>query len=366
MDENGYIVASGDPDRINKIHEGAVRVVTTKQAYVIDEEEAVVLKGTKPGVNLPIEFHNKIVGVVGVTGNPKDLFKFTNVIKMTVEVLLEQVDLNQQLIYKKQMMENWILDLIHPHDIDLVKLEEIATHYLKLQLGEKVSILVLEMDLDTAELIKMNSVQAYSEYLQELERCVPYPIAFSAYLENGAFIIGMQTNGAGAGYEQELIASQRIASYLKQRHYSCYIGIGKRYSGIIGYRKSYMQAKQSLQLFKKVRLFQLKETSDNFSISHISEWGIIRMLDTLQAELMEDIMEEYIPLFTSLNSELRSTLGVFLHYDLSIHEAASHLHIHRNTLIYRLEKIHDLLHLDPRKFKDAMVLKILFLQSLLN
>jgi carbohydrate diacid regulator len=364
MDENGYIVASGEPDRMNKKHEGAVRVVTTKKAYVIDEQEAEVLKGTKPGVNLPIEFHNKIVGVVGVTGNPKDLFKFTNVIKMTVEVLLEQVALNQQIIYKKQMMENWILDLIHPHDLDLVKLEEAATHYLRLQLGKEVSVLILDIGLETAELLKMNSVQTYSEWLQELERCVPYPIAFSGYLEDGAFIIGIQPNGLG--YEQELIASKRMASYLKQRHYSCYIGIGKRYSGVMGYRKSYLQAKQSLQLLKKIGLSQVKETSESFSISHISEWGIVRMLDTLQTELMEEIMEEYTPLFTTLNSELRSTLEVFLTYDLSVHEAASHLHIHRNTLIYRLEKIRDLLHLDPRKFKDAMVLKILFLQSLLN
>ena len=41
--------------------------------------------------------------------------------------------------------------------------------------------------------------------------------------------------------------------------------------------------------------------------------------------------------------------------------AAAKLHIHRNTMLYRLKQIVSTLHLDPRQFNDAIILKILLL-----
>ncbi|MCJ7789249.1 MAG: hypothetical protein MUP69_03540, partial [Candidatus Atribacteria bacterium] len=55
------------------------------------------LVGAKPGINLPIEYNNKIIGVVGITGEPNEVTPFGEVIKMTVEMMLQQEFLLKEL-----------------------------------------------------------------------------------------------------------------------------------------------------------------------------------------------------------------------------------------------------------------------------
>lgn len=53
MDENGIIIASGDPNRLNQHHTGAVLALRRDQAIEIDEKLAKQWQ-LKAGINLPI------------------------------------------------------------------------------------------------------------------------------------------------------------------------------------------------------------------------------------------------------------------------------------------------------------------------
>lgn len=59
-----------------------------------------------------------------------------------------------------------------------------------------------------------------------------------------------------------------------------------------------------------------------------------------------------------VNEENIKTLKAFLNHNLHIQKTAEELFIHRNTLIYRLNKISEQTGLDPRKFEDALSLQI--------
>lgn len=59
------------------------------------------------------------------------------------------------------------------------------------------------------------------------------------------------------------------------------------------------------------------------------------------------------------NQELKHTLECFFTNNLNLSDAAQKLFIHRNTLIYRLNKIHKATGYDPRSFEDAMNLSAL-------
>ena len=62
-------------------------------------------------------------------------------------------------------------------------------------------------------------------------------------------------------------------------------------------------------------------------------------------------------LFSSLEDEqLTETLEAFISEDLNLTQAATKLKIHRNTVIYRLDRIQEKLGKDPRKFTDAVEL----------
>jgi carbohydrate diacid regulator len=64
--------------------------------------------------------------------------------------------------------------------------------------------------------------------------------------------------------------------------------------------------------------------------------------------LMKLLAEEY----------LLETVEVFFDKNMSLTQTSKELKIHRNTLLYRLEKIKKVTGLDPRKFNDAMELKV--------
>ncbi len=70
---DGVILASGDKERIDSIHEGAIQVAKTGMPVLIDETLSKEFYNCKPGINLPIKFNDKIIGVIGITGNPNDL-----------------------------------------------------------------------------------------------------------------------------------------------------------------------------------------------------------------------------------------------------------------------------------------------------
>ena len=63
------------------------------------------------------------------------------------------------------------------------------------------------------------------------------------------------------------------------------------------------------------------------------------------------------------NEEMIHTIEVFFENNLNLSEAARKLYIHRNTLVYRLEKVQRLTGFDLREFDDAVTLKLMMLLS---
>lgn len=88
---------------------------------------------------------------------------------------------------------------------------------------------------------------------------------------------------------------------------------------------------------------------------------------TLVNKLANDSKQSYIDdvldtcALKELNDEDIKTINSFFDNQLNIAETARDLYIHRNTLIYRLDKYSSLLDLDIRHFDDAMKLKIVLM-----
>ncbi len=59
-----------------------------------------------------------------------------------------------------------------------------------------------------------------------------------------------------------------------------------------------------------------------------------------------------------LDEETQNTIQKFYENNLNISETARQLYLHRNTLVYRLERLEKMIGLDIRKFEDAMTFKL--------
>lgn len=116
--------------------------------------------------------------------------------------------------------------------------------------------------------------------------------------------------------------------------------------------KSYKEAKMALDVGK---IFY----SDKDVVSYAT-LGIGRLIYQLPVNLcrmfIHEIFGDRIP--EELDEETLSTLEKFFDNNLNVSETSRQLFLHRNTLVYRIEKLQKVTGLDVRNFDDAMTLKI--------
>lgn len=88
--------------------------------------------------------------------------------------------------------------------------------------------------------------------------------------------------------------------------------------------------------------------------------GLEKLLYRISLDDAKEYLDENLPSFdfSSLDNEMRSTIKILFNNQLNIADTAKELYIHRNTLIYRLDKFQKLTGLDLRNFDDAIICKV--------
>lgn len=88
-----------------------------------------------------------------------------------------------------------------------------------------------------------------------------------------------------------------------------------------------------------------------------------KMISLIPKELREKIFVEIFQKsrYDEMEEEMHQTGRAFLQNSLNLADTARDLYIHRNTLVYRLDKIHKITGLDLRNLKDALIYKICIL-----
>lgn len=128
------------------------------------------------------------------------------------------------------------------------------------------------------------------------------------------------------------------------------------YSGVINHLTDLGNAWQETSLALKVgKLFYSEQT-----VFPYNRLGIGRLIYRLPVPICENFLKELfgndIP--DSMDEETTATINRFLQNNLNIAETSRQLHMHRNTLIYRLDQVEKRTGLDLRRFEDAMTFKI--------
>lgn len=130
------------------------------------------------------------------------------------------------------------------------------------------------------------------------------------------------------------------------------IGIGTIVTGVKELATSFKEAQVSLEVSK------VFDTDKNV-ISYDS-LGIARLIYQLPTTLCEMFLREVFKRgsIESLDQETLFTIQKFFENNLNVSETSRKLFVHRNTLVYRLEKIKKLTGLDLREFDHAIVFKV--------
>lgn len=93
--------------------------------------------------------------------------------------------------------------------------------------------------------------------------------------------------------------------------------------------------------------------------------GIGRLIYQLPEEVCEMFIEEIFDgeSLDAIDGETLNIIRTFFENNLNLSETSRQLYVHRNTLVYRFEKIQKRFGLDLRSFEDALTFKIAMLVS---
>ena len=235
-----------------------------------------------------------------------------------------------------QFIKNVLMDNVLPGDLFLRSRE------LGFDGEAERAVLLIRMNnhVETNALTMIRSLfpETYSDFVVNLN-------------ENDIAVVKEIRHPIVAGDLEKL--ARAISDYIGKELYSMpYIGIGTVVTNVKDLIRSFKEAQISLEVGK---IFDQEK-----AIIRYEALGIARLIYQLPLTLCNMFLNEVFKKgsIDSLDMETNFTILRFFENNLNVSETSRKLFVHRNTLVYRLEKIKKLTGLDLREFDDAIVFKV--------
>ena len=166
-------------------------------------------------------------------------------------------------------------------------------------------------------------------------------------------IIVVKEVGENEGYEElNKIAESMVNLFRADADSDVHVAYGTIVGEIKEVSRSYKEARMALDVGKI--FFEEKD------VIAYSTLGIGRLIYQLPTTVCEMFLREVFKQgsIESLDQETLFTIQRFFENNLNVSETSRKLFVHRNTLVYRLEKIKKLTGLDLREFDHAIIFKV--------
>lgn len=349
MDDRGRIIGSGDPERLGELHEGALLVLS--QARVVDIDDAVArhLHGVRPGINLPLRVDGKIVGVIGLTGNPAQLRQYGELVCMTAEMMLEQARLMSMLAQDSRFREELVLNLIRTEELSPALME--WAHRLGIDPNQPRVAAVVEVD--SGQL----GVDSAMAELQQLQALLTLPerdnlIAIVSLSEMVVLKPALNNHGRWDAEDhrrrvENLLSRMNESSRLRVR-----IALGNYFSGPGCLVRSYRTARTTMAVGK--------QRMPGRRAYYYQDLMLPVLLGSLRSGWQADELARPLERLKAMdgNGLLLRTLNAWFLNNVQPTATAKALYIHRNTLEYRLNRISELTGLNLANFDARLLLYV--------
>lgn len=354
MDETGCIIASSDLSRIGTYHSGAQRVIRQKldELVISDADEYA---GAKNGINLPIIIEEKIVGVVGITGEKEEVQILGKIIQKMTKILIMDSYQNIQKKNMENMRNNFLFSWLFGND-DSGESEEnlqLRGQLLGIDIDfDRVVVVfgVIEKKLHAQPKDAEDEQRLYDQVIREIKRCLKKE-ANHPVCQIGTKIIGFFHSSD----QQEILKYAQEIIYNVEKQYSCqlYAGVGAVGTNRLEIRRSYREADTACNLAMRLKNKKIKVYSDvdiELLLENISKQD----RELFVKRIFKDCEEEETVRWVQL-------LRCYSENNGSITKTAEDLYIHKNTLQYRLSKLKEATGYDPRNIVESIPLYIAML-----
>lgn len=341
INSSGTIIASTNSARIGAFHEIGRKAAVT--GTTIEVAESDNFTGTRQGINMPLYHKDRLLAVIGITGSPEKVRKYAFLAQRITSLLIREQELGQYSRHQANKKQFVISSLLHGDTQN--------PEYLLKCLKE------FQIDPDTPKrLILIHTYPAASgqNYTDSVSGSVlsehqiqnffkTAGITLYTFRYPGDYLAVADNSGFSA-------LSGTLHNFAKKHADTLAIAVGRSVS-LYQLGLSLTTAETALR-----SLSFHQPSTDNICAENYAVFDDLTLEIVLSSVSPEDREEFSGKTIRQLSSDEKELLRTYFSLEMSLADTAEKLFLHKNTLQYKLNHIYKKCGLNPRKFRDAVLL----------
>ena len=338
INRNGIIYASTNTSRIGSFHEIGKKAADT--GTVIEVQESDHYEGTSAGVNIPVTHNGYLIAVIGISGSPDKVRKFAYLAEKITRLLIREQELSaasRTLSEKRTYLVSYLLsgsgtsvetygsESLPDKVADLNYIHDLLDEF-EINIGRKKRVLIIRMLSDRStvtissteeKILRMFTDHSIHLYMFQ------YPHEYTAIIDDS-------------------FPLEQLEGFCLSLSDSIQMGIG-RPAELFKLAASYDTA--------RIALNSLTDPADHYAL--FDDLTLEILLGSLNQTATAEFLTKTI---SCLDAADCSILRSYFDHEQSLSRTSEALYLHKNTLQYKLDRIHKICGLNPRSFKDGVIL----------
>ena len=320
VNAEGVIVASSRTYRIGKHHNGAHLLLEGGMDELIVEHTNDI-PGVLHGVNFPITIENVRVGMIGITGVPAEVKLIAKLVRELLQIHIDQARKDQEKLQLEQLRSSFLYEWLF--DAGAVAAPDFEER------GRVLGIRVLNPWTVGIFFLRNQGLKRYDGIQSQVQRLLDDSGRGEMTLCIGDLLILLLGERSAQAAKQRM---QRIQSLLES------LGVGRLPAGVGRCALTRDGVRRSLQDARVACRVSRRDAAR--PVSCYDELGLELIVDSIprseKKRIFGRVFQDYTP------EEIRQTMAMLKSYTRfsgSISRTAEELHIHKNSLQYRLRRL---------------------------
>lgn len=338
-DRNGIVIGSSDRSRIGQEIAEAPSVMTARAGYRMTAEEAAEIANTKAGVTYPIEdTDGSLLGTIAITGDPDKVDPFAMIVKKQAEMYLREQVFLETAFYRERATRTFVEDvLVFDPRISKKEILERRGKEFGYDRGQRYLALCGRYRFPTIAGERAYRVSSCGRILSFVKDIFPGGGNIAAFMDGNTMALFLaleeRNKGENAALDSVIGKCRSLIARCSGIGIEAYFGAGSPVSDIAEWSRSYREAKEALGLGKAI--------FPSRNIFPIKDYRFQELVYSAEKEARTRFVQDKLKPINGLKDaeEIKETILKWCENDFITGKTAEVLHVHRNTLHYRMDKI---------------------------
>ena len=383
-DINGIIIGAPAKERLGEFHPPSLPCIKYKKMSFDDEDAARKLGVWYPGSTVPLFFNNYVIGTAAIAGEPEVVLQFSTLVKNQIESMLREKIYTPSIRSPQSKIDELVRDIstFDPRREDHSQLPERAER-LGIQLDVPRGIIAVFFSNFRGLGLEKNPVRlSYKSNSDPISDEIDYgatrirvieiirevfsdPQNIIASVSRDRFVIfykleSFDERNLSVSLAQAKSLSQEIWDRLKDASIETIIGVGHPAQNLYEMPFAYSNAWEVVSVADKLSMQPSVYCFNEMLLEHlllsVSPHYSLKYLEKKLADCQKE----------SDTADLVETFATYCECFFSKQKAAEKLHLHRNTLAYRLAKTEEKFNLSMENFEEVIAFYLVILMKKLG